>query len=154
MSQPNQLPAYLRVVRSWWRSLLLLLAGILLVGLLLVPNGLSLARPPSVAVMSQDELLAVLGEAPPPLILDVRSTREYESGHVPGALHIHYQDLPDRLDELRAQHPDSIVVYCEVGVRATLAERILNQADFANVLHLDGDMRAWRSRDLPTEQGS
>ena len=44
-----------------------------------------------------------------------------------------------------------MVVYCEVGVRAKVAEVILSQAGFKSILHLEGDMSAWRSSNLPTE---
>lgn len=88
-----------------------------------------------------------------PVVLDVRSTAEYQAGHVPGARHIPYQQLPDRLDEVaeqRATAPD-IVVYCETGVRASIAEHVLQEAGFERVFHLAGDMRRWRRQGRPIE---
>ena len=102
--------------------------------------------------MSQTKLLTVLeqeSQRSPLLILDVRTEDEFAAGHISGAVNIHFRDLPNHLDDLRAQNPSSIVVYCETGIRAGIAERTLRQAGFKNVLHLEGHMRAWRSQHLP-----
>ena len=43
------------------------------------------------------------------ILLDVREPREYESGHLPGAVHIPLSRLADRLGELDRKRP--IVTY-------------------------------------------
>jgi len=93
---------------------------------------------------------AAPGEAEPgapPLVLDVRTPGEYADGHVPGALNVPHTEIESWLAE-RAPAPDTeVVVYCETGVRAARAEAALREAGFERVLHLEGDMRAWRARD-------
>jgi rhodanese-related sulfurtransferase len=84
-----------------------------------------------------------------PLILDVRSPAEYAQGHIPGAVNIPYREVPARVADLAAWQDAPIVVYCEVGVRAGIAELALEQAGFAQVLQLEGDMQAWRQAGLP-----
>jgi rhodanese-related sulfurtransferase len=80
------------------------------------------------------------------LILDVRTPREFQSGHLPQAHNIEISQLPSRLDEVRrlvhgdTSHP--IVVYCAAGVRAAKAKRILLQAGFSRVTNLGG-LRDW-----------
>lgn len=44
------------------------------------------------------------------VIVDVRSQAEYETGHIPGALHIPFLDMPQRAKEL--PHDRLIVTYC------------------------------------------
>lgn len=78
------------------------------------------------------------------LLLDVRSEDEYQQGHVPGAVHIPYQELAKRAGELEAWRSKPIVVYCESGHRAGIAASTLQKQGFENVLHLVGDMRDWR----------
>ena len=85
------------------------------------------------------------------LILDVRSRKEYQSGHIPGALHIGYREISAHLDRLRPDADKQIVVYCEMGPRARIAQRTLLKNGFSNVVHLSGDMSAWRRAGLPTE---
>ncbi|MEO1094344.1 MAG: rhodanese-like domain-containing protein [Cyanobacteria bacterium J06638_28] len=94
--------------------------------------------------MTPDILVARLASDNPPVLLDVRSPQEYAEGHIPGAINIPYREVPNRLDELAAFKTDEIVVYCEVGVRAGIAELALEQAGYQRIVQLEGDMRAWR----------
>lgn len=90
-----------------------------------------------------------LGTAEAPLILDVRSEAEYASGHVPGAVNIPHRMIASRLAEIADFKTLLVVVYCEVGVRAGVAESRLEQAGFQQIRLLDGHMERWRRADLP-----
>jgi rhodanese-related sulfurtransferase len=105
------------------------------------------------ADISVQQLLQRLDSNDAPLILDVRSPEEYAAGHVPTAANIPHTELENRLDELQADHNQEIVVYCESGRRAAIAQDILARAGFSRVVHLQGDMKAWRMHTLPTETG-
>lgn len=63
--------------------------------------------------------------------LDVRSKAEFRSGHKPGSINIPLDELPNRLKELDKN--TNIIAYCEVGIRAREAVRILNNAGFSKV---------------------
>ena len=126
-------------VRSAW---LLALAAVFLLA--------ACERTGSSQSISQQELLESLESNPAPLILDVRTPREYQGGHVPGAVNLEYRQIPSRLADLAPAMEREIVVYCEVGPRAQAAQSMLLQAGFTNVRHLQGDMSAWRRGGLPT----
>lgn len=101
--------------------------------------------------ISQQELVAQIKSGTAPLILDVRTAAEYEAGHIPGAVNIHFREIGKRLDEI----PDGpIVVYCERGIRANIAKRTLREEGINSVLHLEGDISQWRQNNLPLEQDS
>jgi rhodanese-related sulfurtransferase len=85
------------------------------------------------------------------LILDVRTQAEFSSGHVPGAVNIPHDELAMRLSDLDSETDRPVVVYCRSGKRAGLASTVLLEAGYTNVLHLDGDMNAWKASGLPTE---
>ena len=102
-------------------------------------------------VMTQSALLDRLDDADAPLVLDVRTTGEYQRGHVPGAVNIPYQQIGARLSELGEANGRDIVVYCEAGPRAQRAEGTLRAAGFERLYHLEGDMSAWRRSQLPVE---
>jgi phage shock protein E len=116
---------------------------------LLVASGCSPADAPEVQPLSQEQLLS----APPAgaLILDVRSEAEFGSGHVPGAINIPHDQLASRLPELDSETDRPVIVYCQSGKRAGMASTVLLEAGHTNVLHLEGDMQAWRANGLPTE---
>ncbi|MEA3224599.1 MAG: rhodanese-like domain-containing protein [Planctomycetota bacterium] len=84
-------------------------------------------------------------------ILDVRTAREYNSGHIPGAINIGRKEISTRLDELKPYADKDVVVYCEMGVRARMAQTTLTKAGFLHVYHLTGDMAAWRNAGLSTQ---
>jgi NADPH-dependent 2,4-dienoyl-CoA reductase/sulfur reductase-like enzyme/rhodanese-related sulfurtransferase len=68
-----------------------------------------------------------------PFLVDVRTTQEFASGHIPGAVNIPVDDLRTRIDEFPRDR--EIATYCQVGQRGYLATRILTQTGFrtANV---------------------
>lgn len=82
----------------------------------------------------------------PPLVLDVRSAKEFASGHVPGAVNVAYDQVETRLAQLGT--PREVVVYCERGPRASKAAAVLRDAGFA-VRQLVGHMSGWREAGLP-----
>lgn len=129
------------------RGLPLLLAAVLAVGSIACGKGVEISNG-----ISQADLAAQIETNTAPIILDVRTAGEYEAGHIPGAINIHYRDLPERLEEVRALESQDVVVYCEVGVRASIAKRMLQTAGFESIRHLEGDMAAWRAHNLPIEE--
>jgi NADPH-dependent 2,4-dienoyl-CoA reductase/sulfur reductase-like enzyme len=90
-----------------------------------------------------EDLDDVVDEA---LVLDVRRSDEWITGHVPGALHIPHTELRARLDEVREHAAGRPVrVMCASGVRSAIAHRVLTQAGFDSA-SLSGGMltlRAW-----------
>jgi rhodanese-related sulfurtransferase len=115
-------------------------------------SALAAAETPKVADVSQAQVVESLGKPGAPLLLDVRSEKEFAAGHVPGAINIPYDALPARLGEL-AKHRDApVVVYCESGRRAGIASETLQGAGFSKLQHMSGDMSGWRSAGLPIEK--
>ena len=109
-------------------------------------------RPPQVTPISAEALMALRGGPDAPLILDVRSGREFRSGHVPGAIHIPHTSISTRIPALDDYRKRGIVVYCERGPRAYEAEQALLDVGFTKVYHLTGDMAGWRRSGLPVER--
>jgi rhodanese-related sulfurtransferase len=84
-------------------------------------------------------------------LLDVRTAREFESGHIPGSINIPLDKISSSLNKIPQQDEKTIIVYCERGPRARSAQKTLIKSGYSNVLHLKGDMSAWRSRKLPVQ---
>lgn len=77
------------------------------------------------------------------VLVDVRTRSEYRRGHIEGAINIPVDELRERLDELDREK--TIVVYCQVGFRGYLADRILSQNGY-NVLNITGGFRSELAR--------
>lgn len=96
-----------------------------------------------VGEISSTELKGLMAGVSAPLVLDVRSSEEYASGHVPGALNIPHDQVGARLAELDGYRDRGVVTYCQRGGRAGVANGVLAEAGFSNVMHLAGDMPGW-----------
>jgi phage shock protein E len=62
------------------------------------------------------------------LLYDVRTSEEYESGHIPGAVNIPHSDIAAQLPVSKKN--DIIVVYCAGGVRSYAAYQWLSSKGF------------------------
>ena len=58
-------------------------------------------------------------------IIDVRTPKEFQRGHLPGAILIPLDTLETNLDKLAAYKKEPIIVYCRSGNRSVSASRIL-----------------------------
>lgn len=76
-------------------------------------------------------------------LIDVRMPEEYHAGHIPGAVNIPLDQVRKHLQELPQDR--YIYLYCEVGLRGYLAQRILLQNGFTNVLNLSGGYKTWKT---------
>jgi glyoxylase-like metal-dependent hydrolase (beta-lactamase superfamily II)/rhodanese-related sulfurtransferase len=78
------------------------------------------------------------------MVLDVRERDAYESGHIPGALHLPRGQLELRVNEELKDPTQRILVCCEFGRISTLAAATLRIMGFQGAVALDGGMKAWR----------
>jgi thiosulfate/3-mercaptopyruvate sulfurtransferase len=126
-------------------------------------------EPSFAAVPTRDELASRLDD-PALTILDVRTDAEFtgkqgypcdpRQGHIPGARHVHVQDLfaapgqPRPRQEIRALVGDAqeIVAYCHSGSRSALATLALRSAGY-DARNYAGSWHEWsRHPELPSER--
>ena len=86
-----------------------------------------------------------------PVIVDVRSSREYQAGHVPGAIHLPFWLAFARADDIDASKDELVVVYCAHGPRAGIGKAALLLEGFTQVRYLQGHMTGWYKAGLPVE---
>lgn len=74
-------------------------------------------------------------------LIDVRAPKEVEKGGVEGACNISVDELRARMDEIPKDK--EILVFCQVGLRAYIAARILAQNGY-DVKNIDGGYKLYR----------
>jgi glyoxylase-like metal-dependent hydrolase (beta-lactamase superfamily II)/rhodanese-related sulfurtransferase len=101
-------------------------------------------RPDLVATTSRITAQALaerIAEGQAPAILDVRSPKEWEAGHLDGAVHIPLNRLAERLGDVPAARP--LVVHCQGGYRSAIASSLLQGHGVEGLLDLVGGYKAW-----------
>lgn len=78
---------------------------------------------------------------PNDVLIDVRSVKEFYQGHISGSINISVDDLRDRIYEIPKDK--NIYIYCQVGLRGYLAQRILKQSGFEHVYNISGGYKLW-----------
>lgn len=80
----------------------------------------------------------------PPLLVDVRTPREWEEAHIDSAVNLPLSQLADRLTELPEDR--SLIVYCAGGYRSAIAVSLLRREGRHGVADLVGGIGAWEAR--------
>ena len=83
-----------------------------------------------------------------PVIVDVRTPREFQGGHLTGAKLIPVQEFQRRVSELAPHKDQPVFVYCRTGNRSTVAAKILVDMGFANVINLRHGIVEWQRAGL------
>jgi len=87
------------------------------------------------------------------LVLDVRDTAEYETGHIIDARSIPAKEVAARADTLKKYKEKPVVVCCENGFASGAAAKALKALGFTKVATLRGGLRTWRQENLPLVKG-
>jgi hydroxyacylglutathione hydrolase len=77
----------------------------------------------------------------PPLVVDVRTEREWRENRIDGTVNLPLSSLPARLDELPRGR--RLVVLCRSGYRSSIAASVLRRSGFGDVVDLAGGIDAW-----------
>ena len=83
------------------------------------------------------------------IVLDVRDRKDFQTGHIVGAINIPFANLDTRIDELRKFGDKPIIVTCRMGQHAGAAGTLLRKQGFQNVSRLAGGMAEWLNQNLP-----
>lgn len=81
-------------------------------------------------------------------ILDVRTEKEWNAGHIEGAVHIHGGQLQERFADVPRDKP--VAVVCGSGYRASIAASFLKREGYESVYNVIGGMTAWKAAGFST----
>ncbi len=78
------------------------------------------------------------------LVVDVRSVREYASGHIPGTLHVPLDQIQQVMPKQAADKTRVILLHCASGMRSGMARSLLKKMGYTRVFNLGSYRRAER----------
>jgi rhodanese-related sulfurtransferase len=98
----------------------------------------------SYTVLSPEDFRARLAATDDYILVDVRTPKEFEEGHIEGALNVDFLN-PAAFDEGAAQlDPDkALMIYCRSGKRSQKASEKLKAMGFKKIYDLEGGFRNW-----------
>jgi phage shock protein E len=70
--------------------------------------------------------------------IDVRTSDEFNAGHIEGAAHIPYEEIALRIGEVTTDKNANIRLYCRSGNRSGIAQQTLQAMGFSNAVNEGG----------------
>jgi len=77
-------------------------------------------------------------------LVDVREDREWDAGHLPGAVHLGKGVIERDVEKAIPDHDAEVVLYCGGGFRSALAADNLQKMGYRNVWSMDGGFSGWK----------
>jgi rhodanese-related sulfurtransferase/glyoxylase-like metal-dependent hydrolase (beta-lactamase superfamily II) len=96
---------------------------------------------------SAPELAALMGASQPPLLIDVRTPREWSTRHIDGSLNVPLNRLRDHVAEIPRDR--TIAVQCAGGYRSSIAASLLQQQGITDLVEVAGGLAAWDAASFP-----
>lgn len=75
-------------------------------------------------------------DAAKPLIIDVRTVREWNNGHLDGAVLIPYDQISERIGTVVQDKSQRIYLYCRSGRRSQIAKAALEKRGYKDIINL------------------
>ncbi len=80
------------------------------------------------------------------VLVDVRQPKEYDAGHIEGAINVPYTEVEKRIKEFKKEVTPAYVFYCTYSAwRAPYAANVLADYGYQNTYVLEGGVSAWNA---------
>ncbi|MCU1319411.1 MAG: beta-lactamase domain protein [Edaphobacter sp.] len=79
----------------------------------------------------------------PPLVIDIRTPREWGAKHLSESINLPLNQLQKRMEEVPRNR--RIAVHCAGGYRSSIAVSLLNRHGITNLIELAGGIAAWEA---------
>lgn len=84
--------------------------------------------------------------------IDVREIDEWESGRIPGTVHIPKDSIKDRIHEVTTDKCKPVYLHCKGGRRSYIAAEYLCEMGYTEVYSIDGGIMEWAMAGYPVEK--
>ena len=115
---------------------LLTIIPILLIIYILYPK-IAIKFNKSVKNVTGDEAAKLIKDNRDVVVLDVRSSGEYKTGHINGSILIPAHEISSRLSELEKFRGKPLLVHCASGGRSPKAVSVLLKNKFGPIYHMN-----------------
>jgi rhodanese-related sulfurtransferase len=105
------------------------------------------ARNENIAAVSPQDVVRLMNQGA--LVIDLRPTDAFATGHVTGARQMSGEQILKAGDTLKKQKEKVVVVYDDTGSLGASAVRQLAAQGFTKAFNLRGGIAAWRAENLP-----
>lgn len=96
------------------------------------------------------ELKARLDAGQVPVLVDVRTQQEWDSGHVPGAVHIPMNEIQARQAEIESYKDGPVYFICASGNRSGRVSAQMRKVGY-HAVNVEGGTSAWKAAGHPVE---
>jgi len=76
------------------------------------------------------------------ILVDVRQLSEWNTGHIPGAIHTEAGHMA--WDELRFPHDKPLAIQCASGSRSMSVTSVLRRRGYHNIIQVEGGINKWK----------
>jgi rhodanese-related sulfurtransferase len=86
------------------------------------------------------------------VVLDVRTKKEFDAGHIAGAKHLDVNSPNFEKEIARLDKHKVYLVHCASGRRSALACEKMQQAGFGSLIEMSAGFRGWEKAGKPVEK--
>lgn len=106
------------------------------------------------ATLPVDQYEQKMNSMPNMQLVDVRTTEEYNAGHLKNArnININARDFDEQIASLNKKRP--VFVYCLSGGRSSTAATKMKELGFKEIYNMDGGIMKWKAANKATESGA
>jgi rhodanese-related sulfurtransferase len=103
--------------------------------------------------ITRDEIVDLLAAREPIQFVETLRAEHFEQGHLPGAVHIHFEDVEERAPELLTDRDALIVTYCSNTAcqNSRIAAEKLAKLGYTDVRRFEEGKQDWTEAGLELE---
>lgn len=87
------------------------------------------------------------------LVLDVRPSKEYRTGHIVDSLNIPFDQFGSQVAQIDKYKDRPVVLVCKMGQHASGVAKQLRTAGFEQIYRLRGGIMEWTGSQMPLVKG-
>jgi rhodanese-related sulfurtransferase len=106
--------------------------------------------------ISRDQIVAALEAGEPIVLVETLRPEHYDQGHLPGAVHLHFDYVEERAASLLPDRDAPIVTYCSNAACANsrIAAEKLTKLGYTDVRRYEAGKQDWSEAGLELESGA